>query len=31
MTRFAQVIHQEWIAAPADTVRAQFADPSVAA
>ncbi len=26
MTRFAEVEHQEWIAAPVDTVRAQFAD-----
>lgn len=26
MTRFAEVIHREWIAAPIDTVRAQFAD-----
>lgn len=26
MTRFAEVTHHEWIAAPVDTVRAQFAD-----
>lgn len=26
MPRFAKVIHHEWIAAPVDTVRAQFAD-----
>jgi hypothetical protein len=26
VTRFAEVEHQEWIAAPVDTVRAQFAD-----
>lgn len=26
MTRFAEVTHSEWIAAPVDTVRAQFAD-----
>jgi hypothetical protein len=26
MTRFADVTHREWIAAPVDTVRAQFAD-----
>lgn len=26
MTRFAEVSHREWIAAPLDTVRAQFAD-----
>lgn len=26
MTRFVEVSHQEWIAAPADVVRAQFAD-----
>jgi hypothetical protein len=26
MTRFAEVIHREWIAAPVDTVQAQFAD-----
>ncbi len=26
MTRFAEVTHQEWIAAPVETVRAQFAD-----
>lgn len=26
MTRFAEVTHREWIAAPVDTVRAQFAD-----
>lgn len=26
MTRFAEVSHREWIAAPVDTVRAQFAD-----
>lgn len=26
MTRFAEVSHQEWIAAPLDTVRSQFAD-----
>ena len=26
MTRFAEVIHREWIAAPVETVRAQFAD-----
>jgi hypothetical protein len=26
MTRFAEVTHQQWIAAPVDTVRAQFAD-----
>jgi hypothetical protein len=26
MTRFAEVEHQEWIAAPVDTVRSQFAD-----
>jgi hypothetical protein len=26
MTRFAEVTHVEWIAAPTDTVRAQFAD-----
>ncbi len=26
MTAFAEVTHREWIAAPVDTVRAQFAD-----
>lgn len=26
MPQFAEVIHREWIAAPIDTVRAQFAD-----
>ena len=26
MSRFAEVIHREWIAAPVNTVRAQFAD-----
>lgn len=26
MNRFAQVTHHDWIAAPVDTVRAQFAD-----
>lgn len=26
MTTFAEVTHREWIAAPVDTVRAQFAD-----
>lgn len=26
MPRFAEVTHREWIAAPVDTVRAQFAD-----
>jgi hypothetical protein len=26
MTRFAEVTHHEWIAAPVETVRAQFAD-----
>lgn len=26
MPQFAEVIHREWIAAPVDTVRAQFAD-----
>ena len=26
MTRYAQVVHEEWIAAPVETVRAQFAD-----
>ena len=26
MPRFAEVIHREWIAAPVETVRAQFAD-----
>lgn len=26
MTRFAEVLHEEWIAAPIDTVRSQFAD-----
>lgn len=26
MTRFAEVVHREWIAAPVETVRAQFAD-----
>lgn len=26
MPRFAEVVHREWIAAPVDTVRAQFAD-----
>ncbi len=26
MTRFAEVTHQQWIAAPVETVRAQFAD-----
>lgn len=26
MPRFAEVLHEEWIAAPIDTVRSQFAD-----
>lgn len=26
MTRYAEVVHEEWIAAPVETVRAQFAD-----